>query len=47
MLKKHNFSLSGINKPIKITSTYQGFPEATFLKPAPLPSEISHTSNAL
>jgi hypothetical protein len=25
----------------------QGFPETTFLKPAPLPSEISHTSNAL
>ena len=25
----------------------QGFPETTFLIPAPLPSEISHTSNAL
>jgi hypothetical protein len=25
----------------------QGFPETTFLKPIPLPSEISHTLNAL
>jgi hypothetical protein len=24
----------------------QGFPETTFLKPSPLPSEISHTLNA-
>ncbi len=33
--------------PASIDGYVQGFPETTFLKPTPLPSEISHTANAL